>query len=129
MKLAIVGSRTFDDFEYLKKMLEFHECTQIVSGGATGADRLAKKYALEMQIAFQEYLPNWLEFGKQAGFLRNKLIVDACDELVAFWDGVSRGTKHSLRLAEDAGKPVYIYWSEPKDPLMISDDDIEGIGV
>lgn len=126
MKLAVVGSRTFTNYGFLKKMLGFHTCTQIISGGAKGADTLAKQYAGENGIPVKEFLPNWERDGKAAGFIRNKQIVNACDELVAFWNSTSRGTKHSIDLAEAAGKPVYIYW-----PSNEIDEEklFEGIGI
>lgn len=122
LALAVIGSRDFDDYEFLKKIIDYHPCTQIVSGGARGADTLAKRYAAEHCIPLKEFLPNWDAHGKAAGFIRNKQIVEAVDELVAFWDGESRGTKHSIDLAEQAGKPVYKYW--PPEP-----DITEGVGI
>ncbi|MHA2279769.1 MAG: DUF2493 domain-containing protein [Promethearchaeota archaeon] len=122
MKLAVVGSRSFTNYDFLKKMLAFHECTQIISGGARGADRLAKQYAAECGIPIKEFLPDWDTHGKAAGYIRNKQIVEACDELVAFWDEESRGTQHSINLANEASKPVYKYWPPPEDIT-------EGIGI
>ena len=122
MKIAVVGSRDFDDYEFLKKILSYHPCTKIISGGADGADTLAKQYATEHGLGYQEFLPNWDAYGKPAGYLRNKQIVDASDELVAFWNKISPGTKSSIDLANEADKPVYIYW--PPEP-----DIMEGIGV
>lgn len=122
MKLAVVGSRDFDDYEFLKKMLNYHPCTQIISGGARGADTLAKRYAAEHGIPIKEFIPDWDTHGKSAGYLRNRQIIDASDELVAFWNKISRGTKHSIDLAENAGKPIYKYW--PPEP-----DLMEGIGI
>jgi predicted Rossmann fold nucleotide-binding protein DprA/Smf involved in DNA uptake len=124
MKLAVVGSRSFSNYEFLKKILEFHPCTQIISGGAKGADTLARQFAGEKGIPIKEFLPNWDKDGKAAGFIRNKQIVNACDELVAFWDGESRGTAHSIKLAEDAGKPVYKYWQDDSEEELF-----EGIGI
>ncbi len=122
MKLAVVGSRSFDDYEFLKKILDYHPCTQIISGGARGADTLAKRYAVEHGIPIIEFIPDWDIHGKSAGFLRNEKIVQACDELIAFWDGESRGAKHSITLAENASKPVYKYWSPETDIT-------EGVGI
>ncbi len=45
----------------------------------------------------------------RAAYFRNGLIVDDCSRLVAFWDGQSKGTANSIRLAEKAGKPVEIH--------------------
>lgn len=125
MKLAVVGSRTFDDFGFMKQILEYHSCTQIISGGAKGADTLAKQYAAEKGISMKEFPANWNTHGKSAGYIRNKQIVDACDEVVAFWNKKSPGTKHSIDLAKDANKPVHIYWpSEDTEEKLF-----EGIGI
>lgn len=43
---------------------------------------------------------------------RNGWIVDACDHLVAFWDGRSAGTFDSIRRAWKAGKLAAVYPSE-----------------
>jgi len=40
--------------------------------------------------------------------VRNYQIVDAAEQVVAFWDGKSRGTAHSLEYARKKGKPVRI---------------------
>lgn len=122
MKLAVVGSRDFDDYEFLKKMLDYHPCSQIISGGARGADVLAKRYAAEQGIPIKEFMPDWSIHGKSAGYLRNEQIIEASDELVAFWNSTSRGTKHSIDLAKKVGKPVYKYW--PPEP-----DIVEGVGI
>ena len=112
MKLAVVGSRTFNDYPYLKKMLQWHSCSMIVSGGAKGADLLAKRYAAENDIPVREYPPDWKLYGKSAGYKRNVLIVNDCDELVAFWDGISKGNRLSIDLAKKDNKPVYVYWPD-----------------
>jgi len=122
MKLAVVGSRDFDDYAYLTEMLKFHPCTEIISGGARGADKLAKQYAAENGIKYKEFPADWNAHPKAAGFIRNTKIANACDELVAFWDNISPGTKHTLMLVEKAGKPFYKYW--PPEP-----DLMEGIGI
>ncbi len=44
----------------------------------------------------------------QAAYFRNGLIVDASDRIEVWWDGVSPGTRNTIRLAEKAGKPVKI---------------------
>lgn len=52
----------------------------------------------------------WDLHGKSAGFKRNVHIIDDSDEVIAFWDGKSRGTRHSINLAKTAKKPVHVYW-------------------
>jgi hypothetical protein len=106
--LAVVGSRSFDDYETLKATLSKRSIDKIVSGGAIGADSLAARYAKENGIELIEFLPDWKKYGKTAGFLRNKQIIDAATHVIAFWDGNSRGTQHSMNLAKLFKKPLEV---------------------
>lgn len=110
-RLAIVGSRTFNDYELLinevDRLIQDNYSTInlfIISGGARGADTLAKRFAEDNNFNYIEFPANWELYGKAAGFIRNKLIVENCDFFLAFWDGVSRGTKHSIDLAKQMNK-------------------------
>lgn len=104
MKLAVVGSRDFNDYELLKLKLDsIHKrkpITLIISGGAKGADKLSERWAKENNIETLIFIPDWNKFGKKAGFLRNEDIIKNSDAVVAFWDGESRGTLSSINLAE-----------------------------
>lgn len=112
MKLAVVGSRTFNDYELLKKELDnIHKetpITLIISGGAKGADSLSERWAHENNIPTQIFKPMWEKFGKQAGFLRNKDIVLNSEQVLAMWDGVSKGTLHSINIADHHQIPYKI---------------------
>lgn len=122
MRLAVVGSRTFDNYKLLEKciisVLDFGEAPHcIVSGGAKGADSLAEKFVLTSKkfsryplLDLIVYPPDWEKYGKYAGFHRNQLIVDNCDMVIAFWDGVSRGTKDTIDKARVAKKPTFIVY-------------------
>ena len=48
MKVAVIGSRTFNDYNRLKRILDIYPITTIVSGGASGADSLGDKYSREV---------------------------------------------------------------------------------
>jgi len=112
LKLAVVGSRTFNDILTAHEIISSFDPSIIISGGAKGADSFAQNYAELNAIKCIIHLPDWNKYGKRAGFLRNELIVRDCNHLLAFWDGTSRGTKHSIDLATDAGIPVdVIYFS------------------
>lgn len=108
MRVAVVGSRTFTNFNILMNVLDDMPIDSIVSGGARGADSVARQYADRSLIPITEYLPEWERFGKAAGFIRNTTIVDDCDLVVAFWDGTSKGTGHSIDYARKIGKPLKI---------------------
>lgn len=112
MKLAVVGSRGFNNYGLLKHKLDvIHEkrgITLIVSGGAKGADSFAEQWAKENSVPTKIFYPEWDKHGKKAGYIRNVEIVQNSDALIAFWDGVSKGTEHSINLARAQEIPVSI---------------------
>jgi hypothetical protein len=111
VNIAVVGSRTFEDYDLLEKALDRYTIPKqdtIISGGARGADSLARRYARENGIRMVEHFPNWKRHGRVAGFLRNEKIVKDAEVVVAFWDGKSKGTQHTISLAERKGIDVHV---------------------
>lgn len=109
MKLGVVGSRHFTDYDLLSRVLEqYTDIEEIISGGAKGADLLARRYADEHGIPMKEYLPDWDKYGRAAGPIRNKLIVERADLIVAFLADGSRGTRSTINIAKKTGKDVDI---------------------
>ena len=117
--LGVVGSRSFHDYEVLeyeidkifrgKKRAEPNRNMCIVSGGARGADRLAKRYADEHEdVEYIEYKPDWEAHGKRAGFMRNVEIVKESNMVLAFWNGKSKGTKHTMGIAQSLDKRLKV---------------------
>jgi hypothetical protein len=113
----IVGSRTFTDYEFMKRktdyLLQNYQDIVIVSGGAKGADALAKRYALERNYKYVEFPANWDTYGKSAGYIRNEQMLKfvstyQCRGCIAFWDGKSKGTKHNFSLAKKYNTPIKI---------------------
>jgi hypothetical protein len=111
MRVAIVGSREFDDYELLKETVNNLKLkiTTVVSGGARGADRLAERYAKEYGIELLIFKADWDKLGKGAGFARNQTIIDNVDHLVAFWDGHSTGTMDIMKKAYKKNIPVIFF--------------------
>ena len=112
-KLAVVGSRNFNDYNQLKNTinnirLSYPNINTIVSGGAIGADKLSEVYAHEFQLQTIIFQPEWNKYGKKAGILRNKDIICNADIVVAFWDGKSPGTKNSIELANVHQKKLFV---------------------
>jgi len=109
--LGVVGGRDFGDYQLLKKTLEVIQPPpqSIVSGGCpTGADVLAERYARESGIPMIIHPAEWAKYGKSAGPRRNAQIVADSDRLIAFWDGQSRGTHSTIKIARRNQKPVEI---------------------
>jgi hypothetical protein len=106
--LGVIGSRSFTDYDLfksklsqiIKKLQEKYSKVMLVSGGARGADSFARKYAKDKanKVEIIEFLADWDRYPNSAGFIRNKDIVNKSDMLVAFWDGKSKGTFHSMKL-------------------------------
>jgi len=114
MRVAVVGSRILPRGDarcdsFLTCIMSYLNPSEIVSGGAKGADRLGELWAEERGIPIQQYLPDWDGMGKAAGFRRNVQIVDHADCVVAIWDGHSSGTKHTIDLTIASKKPLYLY--------------------
>ena len=109
MKLSIIGSRSFFDYTMLEKILNKEKIDILVSGGAIGADSLGEQYAENNNIPTLIFKPDWKRFGRAAGFIRNKDIIDNSDKVIAFWDGKSKGTLNSINLAKKQNKKVIIY--------------------
>ena len=124
MKIAIIGSRTFNDYNRLKRILDLYPISKMISGKAEGADSLGERYADENEIIKKIYPAKWDDLtvepcviktnkhGKQynalAGFNRNTDIIKNCDMVIACWDGKSPGTKDSLDKAQEFKKTTLI---------------------
>lgn len=112
MRIAVIGSRSYNDYELMKRTLDEYKgiVSLIVSGGARGADSLGEKWANENNVEKLIFLPDWNKHGKAAGFIRNKDIIENSDLVIGFWDGLSKGTEHSLNIAKSKGKQVRIVY-------------------
>lgn len=107
MKVAVVGSRSITKIrleDYLPSDTE-----EIVSGGARGVDTCAANYARANGIPLREFLPEYELYGKAAPLIRNDLIVESADMVIAFWDGRSTGTQYVVRKCRQLGKPVRVF--------------------
>lgn len=111
--IAVIGSRNFSDYpffaEKLEHLLQNLSDYSFVSGGTkSGGDFLIKRYSKENNFKLVEHLPDWELHKKAAGVIRNKLIINDATHVIAFWDGTSRGTANSLKLAEKRNLPIKI---------------------
>lgn len=120
MRLAIVGTRKFTNYELFLEKLETHyplafdpRYIEIVSGGAKGVDTLAEQFAKNRELKMKVFKPDYSRFGKGAPLVRNGQIVEYADVCVAFIDDESRGTKYTIEKFRNANKKVVIiFFSE-----------------
>lgn len=115
MKLAVVGSRNLKNIDLGQYLSKYEDITEIVSGGAIGVDTLAEEWAKVNKIPTTIFYPDYKRYGKRAPLVRNDQIVEKADEIIAFWDGKSRGTMYTIKAAKKAGKRVKLI-DLSKDP-------------
>lgn len=115
-RVIIAGTRYFNDYSLLKETTDRLLADKItagysiviVSGGCAGADLLGERYAKENGYSIDRYPAEWKKYGKKAGIMRNAVMADNADALIAYWDGISRGTKNMIDEARKRGLAVRI---------------------
>ena len=77
--------------------------------------------AIENGIKLRRFPADWVKFGKSAGFIRNNQMLEYIQEngcecaVLAFWDGKSHGTKHTITTAKKRGIETVIYRVEERE--------------
>lgn len=100
MKIAVVGSRSLN-VSCLEDFIP-SDVDEIVSGGAAGVDTCAREYARR----------NGKRYGKLAPLYRNIQIIEYADEVIAFWDGKSTGTKYVIDNCMKTGRKIRVFRSK-----------------
>ncbi len=115
MKLAIVGSAHLTNDQELQTariisdMIYFHEPVMIISGWATGVDRIARIAAIVTGIGYIGYHPSVQRWSGPGGFeARNREIATTCDRLVRIVipNATTYGSGWTRDRARDLGKPT-----------------------
>lgn len=138
VKIIIAGPRDFNNQSFVFSALDmvFSKLTknqregnnpleiknleniEIVEGGATGVDSLAKSYAINKNIKYKEFPADWNKHGRAAGPIRNKQMAEYSDALIAFRyvDNPSRGTKNMIRQAKESNLKIITVNIRPTIP-------------
>jgi hypothetical protein len=119
MRVVVTGGRDFDDramlWAGLDRLYELSPITELIEGGARGADNFAGEWARWVnQAAGQEVVKHitveaeWTKHGKSAGYLRNVRMADMRPDLVFAAPG-GRGTTMMISIAHDRGiRVIYL---------------------
>lgn len=131
MRVLICGSRDWTDeeaiFTVLDGLAENFNCKKmddaefvVIEGGARGADHQAQQWwqctsrlGCGCRPYHEQYPANWDRYGKAAGPIRNKQMLEEGkpDVVWAFTNkplSESRGTANMVKQAKEAGLPVYV---------------------
>jgi len=117
MRVLVCGSRSWHEKDIIRERLAILPAgSVIVHGGANGADKMAGQAARDLGLKQEVYLPDWNRHGKSAGFVRNMTMLRTKPNLVlAFWDGHSRGTNHTVEHARQMDIPVEVLEGVPAE--------------
>lgn len=101
-KFAVENSTTLPD----EHGLWMPEDITIISGCAKGADQIGIDWAVINWCKLEEYPADWKKYGKAAGSIRNKQMLEEGkpDVVIAFPGG--KGTAHMVKIAKEAGVKV-----------------------
>jgi YspA, cpYpsA-related SLOG family len=110
MKTIIAGSRTINNLPELELAIKESgiQITEVICGGANGVDKLGEKWAKDNNVPIKYFLPNWEQFGKAAGPIRNSQMIDYAEAAIILWDGISRGTLDTITKANSRTLKSYI---------------------
>lgn len=115
MKVLICGDRHWNDYQsvldIVNRLIKKYGNVVIIEGGCFGADTMAKKAAIECNMPYKEYPADWNKYGKAAGPIRNRLMIDKenPDMVIAFHSNInnSKGTKNMQKCAKKANIPFF----------------------
>lgn len=106
MRVLVCGGRDFLDEKLFRKTMLGLDITEVIEGGAWGADFMAYNWAWEREIPLRSYPANWDRFGRAADLIRNKyMLEDSKPDLVVAFPG-GRETANMVKLAKEAGVKV-----------------------
>jgi len=123
MRVLVCGGRDYTDQRRVAQVLAKHNSrtpfTAVLTGGASGADELAERWARAHQIPVETFAADWERHGKAAGPLRNqRMLVEGRPSVVIAFPG-GRGTSDMVNRATKARVPVYIIpAAEPTRPTV-----------
>jgi hypothetical protein len=112
LRVLVCGDRLWSDRAVIESWLfELPKGSEIVHGAAHGADRLAGSAARMLGFSVVERPAQWERFGKAAGPLRNREMLDLLPDFVLAFHadlGKSKGTLDTVTEARRRGIQVYV---------------------
>jgi len=101
-KVIVTGGRNYENQAVVYRVLNHVRPSILLVGDCpTGADALARQWAMETETRHKVFVAEWDRWGKSAGPRRNKAMVDSADAetIVIAFPGAS-GTNHCCNYAQ-----------------------------
>lgn len=118
IKLLVFGSRSINDDAFINEMLNKiigdRKDIIIIEGDAIGVDRTAGNHAKMKGLEVKLYKPDWNKLGKAAGILCSEDMVKECTKAIGFWNGVSNGTRATIKFLEQYKKHYILFIKKEK---------------
>lgn len=125
MKVIIAGGRDYlmtqEDWRWLDKQRSLIPITEVVSGGATGADAGGEAWAESREVPIKREPAKWADltapgavikyrrdgtaYNAKAGYDRNMVMACYAEALIIFPGG--KGTLNMIRCAHQKGLPMF----------------------
>lgn len=115
IRIGIVGSREFKNLQLVKDLIynnlsfrrqDYNDYFTIITGGAV--DKFVEKICKEIGMGDVQIIRPVNEKDKLSYLFRNVEIVTLSDEIYAFWDGKSKGTKFVIDYAKKRNKKIEV---------------------
>lgn len=121
--VTVSGSRSIIDCKVVSSILSQFDIEEMYHGGARkGVDSIAAQYAQSHSIPQQVFLPDWDRYGRAAGIIRTREMLDAMALIqdreilcIAIWDQQSqsdpgsRGTYYAIDHAYKKHIPLQVF--------------------
>lgn len=107
VRVIVCGGRNYSDGSTVARVLSSLDprSLTVVHGGAPGADSLADDWCRTFGVAVDPHPADWKRYGRAAGPIRNREMVNAGADLVIAFPG-GDGTADCVRAAYDADLTV-----------------------
>lgn len=104
--VIVTGGRNYDDIQKVFEVLDSEAPEKVIQGGAKGADDIAVQWCMERGVECQTYNADWDTYGRAAGPIRNRQMLEENKnaKVFAFPGGI--GTANCVKIAKELGMTV-----------------------
>lgn len=111
MRLAVTGDRNWDELDIqsimvIRSAIQKLQPSFLILGDSKGVDTIALQVARKLKIKHHVHIANWKEFGRAAGPIRNRAMLDdGVTHVIYFHHNLSesKGTKNCVEQARKRG--------------------------